>query len=163
VTGRDRLPASLARRPDSARTAYRLAWSLVAGRGRADPGEAVRCARVAVAAEPANALYHSTLGAALNRAGRFLEAVDELQANFPRQARGVAPDSSGLDWLLLAMGRRWMGEPDAARAALAEALHCRAESPPFALTILLLPRFLREAESVLAELPPDLPANVFAR
>jgi hypothetical protein len=108
-------------------------------------------------------LYHSILGAALYRAGRFRDAADELRANLPRQPRGIAPDSAGLDWLFLAMCRRPMGHPDAARAALAEARRWRAEVPPLALTILLFPRFLREAESVLAGALPDLPADVFAR
>jgi hypothetical protein len=162
-TGRDRLPGEPGGRPDSARTAYRLAWSRVAGRGRADPGEAVRWARVTVAAEPANALYHSTLGASLYRAGRFLRGCRRAAGQLPPPGARRRPGQ-------LRAGLAVTGDvpatagPAEARAALAEALRWRAARPDLrpdrAATF---DRLLREARSVLDGPLPDLPVDVFAR
>jgi WD40 repeat protein len=151
--------AALARRPDSSRAAYLLARCLVNDPGIGDPGEAVRRARTAVALRPEYGESHVTLGAALYQAGSFAEAVAELEAHIPR-----APSGAGVGWLYLAMCRHRLGQAAAARAALTEAIRWRTT------TRAILPADadvfrdrLREAESVLAGAPPDLPADVFAR
>jgi hypothetical protein len=57
-----------------------------------------------------------------------------------------------------------MGQPAAARAALADALRWRAARPDLRPDrAAAFDRLLREAESVLAEAHPDLPVDVFAR
>jgi hypothetical protein len=57
-----------------------------------------------------------------------------------------------------------MGQATAARAALAEAARWRAARPALLASDARVFRdLLREAESVLNEALPDLPADVFAR
>jgi hypothetical protein len=57
-----------------------------------------------------------------------------------------------------------MGQAAAARAALAEAVRWRAARPALLpADVRVFRDLLREAESVLNEALPDLPADVFAR
>jgi hypothetical protein len=72
---------------------------------------------------------------------------------------------AGTSRLVLAMSRQRLGQADAARAALAEAIRWRAVQTPKFLPdqAAAFDRLLREAQSVLDEALPDLPADVFAR
>ena len=108
---------------------------------------------------PQRLVFHRPLALALYRAGRFAEAAAELESHIPRD-----PEEAGLDGLVLAMCRRRQGRPAAAQAALAEALRWRAAQPGLRSDrAAAFDRLRREAESVLAEALPDLPADVFAR
>jgi hypothetical protein len=79
--------------------------------------------------------------------------------NIPRD-----PDDAGLDGVAQAMCRRRLGRAAAVRAALAEALRSRAARPDLRPDrAAAFDRLLREAESVLGEALPDLPADAFAR
>ncbi len=147
--------ASLARQPDLTYTAYVLARCLVSRPGRGDPAEAVQWAQRAVAVRPGEVVYHQVLGAALYRAGRFVEAAAELESNIPRN-----PDRAGIDWLFLAMSRQRLGQGTAARAALAEAARWRVTRPALSRDqAATFERFLHEAESVLEGTIPDRPAD----
>ena len=112
-----------------------------------------------VALRPDHGIYRQILGAALYRAGRFAEAAAELESNIPRN-----PESAGLDWLFLTMSRQRMGNPAAARAALAEAVRWRAAMRTIGRDQdASFQAVLREAESLLAGTRLDLPADVFGR
>jgi tetratricopeptide (TPR) repeat protein len=151
--------AILARRPDSLPAASSLVRCLLNDPGGGAPSEAVRWARAAVARRPDAVDFHMMLGAALYRAGSFVEAVAELEAYLPRYQEGA-----GFGLLYLAMCRQRMGQAAAARAALTEALRWRDAKPAFSPADLPVFRgLLREAESVAAEELPDLPPDVFAR
>jgi tetratricopeptide (TPR) repeat protein len=151
--------AALARRPEAVLLNHALARLLAEGPGRGDPEEAVRRARLAVRGWPQWVPFRRTLGLALYRAGRLAEAAAELESHIHRD-----PEEAGLDGLALAMCRRRQGRPAEARAALTAALRWRAAQtdlrPDRAAAF---DRLLREAEAVLAETLPDLPADVFAR
>jgi hypothetical protein len=104
-----------------------------------------------------SSLYRQTLGLAMYRAGRFAEAATVAESNY-RLA------SAGLDRLVLAMSRQRLGQADAARAALAEAVHWRAAHNDFrGDRAAEFDRLLREARSVLDGTLSDLPVDVFAR
>jgi eukaryotic-like serine/threonine-protein kinase len=149
--------ASLARSPDSSITANNLAWRLVSVPGRGNADEALRMARKAVAMEPDNPDFRNTLGVALYRAGHLTEAVAVLESN------ASSNPNSGLDWVFLAICKQRLGQAAQARTALGNALRWRARGLPInpgeAEEFLAI---LREAESVVFGVSPDLPANVFA-
>jgi tetratricopeptide (TPR) repeat protein len=151
--------AAVARRPEAVILNHALARLLAEVPGRGDPEEAVRRAELAVRGWPQRLAFRRTLALALYRAGRLSEAAAELESHIPRD-----PDEAGLDGLALAMCRRRQGRPAEARAALAEALRWRAARPDLRSDrAVAFDRLRREAESVLAEALPDLPADVFAR
>jgi predicted Zn-dependent protease len=137
---------------------HALARLLAEGPGRGDPEEAVRRARAALSHWPTRPVFHQTLGLALYRADRFAEAAAELEFNIPRDPE------AGLDGLALAMCRQRLGQAGAARAALAQALRWRVARPNLRPDrAAAFEGLLREAEAVLNEPLPDLPADVFAR
>ena len=151
--------AALARRPDSFSANHALALLLAEEPNRGDPEEAVQRAQFAadLLHSPWGSNYRQTLGLALYRAGRFAEAatVAESIYRLPR---------AGTSRLVLAMSRQRLGQAGAARAALAEAVRWRAAQTDFRPDrAAAFDRLLREAQSVLAEALPDLPADVFAR
>jgi tetratricopeptide (TPR) repeat protein len=151
--------AALARRPEAVLLNHALARLLAEAPGRGDPEEAVRRAQLAVRGWPQRLLFRRTLALALYRAGRYAEAAAELEVHIPRD-----PEEAGLDGLALAMCRWRQGRPAEAQAALAEALRWRAAQPELRSDrAAAFDRLRREAESVLAEALPDLPADVFAR
>jgi serine/threonine protein kinase/WD40 repeat protein len=148
--------AALARRPDSSSANHSLARLLAQVSGRGDPEEAVRRARLAADVFPLGQ-YRQTLGLSLYRAGRFAEAANVVAPN-------ATWDGAALDRLVLAMSRRRLGQAAAARAALAEAVRCRATRPDLSPDVAAaFDRLLSEARSVVDATLPDLPAQVFAR
>jgi WD40 repeat protein len=151
--------ASLARQPESASTAVRLAYCLLDGSDREEPDEAARWARRALELDPKLDAARYILGVALYRAGRFAEAAPELEANIQRM-----PYSAGFNWLFLAMCRHRLGRTAEARAALAEAVRWRAAwTEKNAGRLALFQTQLREVQSALEGTLPDLPVDVFAR
>jgi tetratricopeptide (TPR) repeat protein len=151
--------AALARRPEAVLLNHALARLLAEAPGRGDPEEAVRRAQFAVRRYPQRLPFRRTLVLALYRAGRYAEAAAELEVHIPRD-----PEEAGLDRLVLALSRWRLGQAGAARAALAEALRWRAARPDLRSDrAATFDRLWREAQSVLSEALPDLPADVFAR
>jgi serine/threonine protein kinase/WD40 repeat protein len=149
--------AALAKKPDSALTANNLAWCLASVPGRGDPEEACYWAQRAVALEP-TVTNRNTLGTVLYRAGRFAEAVAELEKN-------VVANSSylGYDCLVLAMCRQRLGQAESARAALARAKEWRAANGlTDPLGVGEFQALLQEAETVVTGSLPDFPASLFA-
>ena len=148
--------AALARRPDSYSANDALARLLAEVPGRGQVEEAVRLARSADL-QPPNPEYRQTLGLALYRAGRSAEAATLAESN-------LRWNGAGVDWLVLAMSRQRLDQAAAARAALAEAVRWRAARPNLRPDqVASFDRLLREAQSLLNEALPDLPADVFAR
>ena len=143
--------ASLARRADSAETANELAWALVAFPGRGDTQEALAWARKAVEIDPDSAPYHNTLGVALYRASRFVEAAEELERNVPRNT-----EESGFDLVFLSMCRQRLGQTKEAQSALALARLWQAKAPPMPPAgAANFEAFIREAESLLTGTIPE--------
>src|SRR5439155_26254291 len=101
------------------------------------------------AKDPNNSAYHTPLGAALYRAGRFAAAAGQL-----REAGALKPDprtSPCYTWLFLAMAHQRQGNADEARRWLAkavEALDSELVNAPWnrRLTLQLL---RREAEELV--------------
>jgi tetratricopeptide (TPR) repeat protein len=158
--------AALARRPDSYGANEALARLLAQEPGRGDPEEAVRLARIATDPRPPRASYRQTLGLALYRAGRYADAATVAESNYSwsTNVSNYARDWGGFDRVVLAMSRQRLGQAAAARATLAEAVRWRAgrtDFPPDRAAA--FDRLLREARSVVNEVLPDLPADVFAR
>jgi serine/threonine protein kinase len=148
---------ALVRRPDARLTATDLAASPASAPGRGIPDEAVYWARLAVRLQPGNAHYRRSLCSALYRAGRFAEAALELERQISRNS-----ETLGDDWLLLAMCKHRLGQVSSARNALGQAL--RWDGPVNWWTLARTAVFhslLKEAQAVLDEPIPELPADVF--
>ncbi len=151
--------ASLARNPQSARNANELAWLLASAPGRGDPQDALLWARRAVELDRNSPDIRNTLGAALYRAGQYAEAAAVLERNVPTN-----PVGAGLDLIFLAMCRQRLGQPAAARKALAGARRWRANLPQMSpLSFAEFESCIREFESLPGASYPDLPADIFAR
>lgn len=99
-----------------------LAWWLaVKPASAADAGLAVALAEQAVKLDETNANHRNTLGVAYYRAGRFAEAVGQLQTSL-EETRGQF-DAHNL--YFLAMSHQALGEPAKARACYDEAVAWR--------------------------------------
>jgi WD40 repeat protein/tetratricopeptide (TPR) repeat protein len=88
-----------------------------------DPSQLVRIAVRVVAQEPKGAIYLRSLGAALYRAGRFEEAIQQLNAAI------AAQNGDGLfeDWLFLAMAHHRLGHAAEARQWLDKTIQWEAK------------------------------------
>jgi serine/threonine protein kinase/WD40 repeat protein len=151
--------ASLAREPNSVYAANGFAWCLASRPGRGNSDEAVRWAHRAVALEPENPACRNTLGAALYRAGRWADAVVELERSL---AAGRA--TVGYDWVFLAMCHQRLGHVAQARVALDQAARWHRErSQAFPDPAGTFRALLQEAHALVDGALPDLPSNVFER
>jgi tetratricopeptide (TPR) repeat protein len=148
--------ASLSKRPRSASTANELAWVLSAMPGRGDPDDAVRWARKAVELERNDPDFINTLGVALYRAGRDIEAAAILEQNAARHYR-----MSGYDWVFLAMCQQRLGQVERARRSFTQALSWQAAAGLSRAQIAEFQAFRLEAEALLDSSLPDLPQSVF--
>jgi tetratricopeptide (TPR) repeat protein len=100
-------------------TANSVAWTCVlAPDAVADPLRPVRLAELAVGRLPENDGYLNTLGAALYRAGKFEEAVQQLSEAIKVHGEG----GTYTDWLFLAMAHHRLGHADEANRWLAKAV-----------------------------------------
>jgi hypothetical protein len=150
---------ALARHPDPRLTAGDLAGSPASAPGRGLPDEAVHWARLAVRLQPGNAHFQRSLCSALYRAGRFDEAALELERQISRNTY-----TSGDDWLLLAMCKHRLGQVSSARSALGQALRWEGTVNWWTLArTAVFHSLLKEAQAVLDEPLPDLPADAFGR
>jgi serine/threonine protein kinase/WD40 repeat protein/Flp pilus assembly protein TadD len=143
-----------------ARHCNQRAWLLVRDRTAPPRAEvAVRFARLAMATEPENADFSNTLGVALYRALRHVEAETNLERSLSQGAGRNDADNL----LFLAMVRHRLGRTGAARADFEAAVRWRRAHADLTPTRLReLDAFQAEAEAVLASLPSELPSNVFA-
>jgi tetratricopeptide (TPR) repeat protein len=90
----------------------------------------VEWAEKALAADPSNDAWLTTLGAALYRAGRFDEAVRRLtEAEAAFKKAKASPSTITYTWLFLAMAEERRGHPEQARKWLAGAVR-EIEQPP---------------------------------
>jgi serine/threonine protein kinase/WD40 repeat protein len=148
--------------PDHAALHNDVAWLLATGPGTVrNPLEAVEHARRAVELAPDNHLYLNTLGVALERAGKFAEAVEILEKSLAAGKGALA----AFDLFFLAMAHRRLENRVQARSCFDRAVRWLAEHPelPGQYTKELA-AFRAEAEAILG-LNGDageLPADVFA-
>jgi WD40 repeat protein/tetratricopeptide (TPR) repeat protein/serine/threonine protein kinase len=101
-----------------------VVWACVLSAGAVkDADVLVRRAEQAVAADPKNGVYLSTLGAALYRAGRFGEAIRRFgEAAAVRKESKWQPRPEVYDWFFLAMAHHRQGESAEARRWLGRAV-----------------------------------------
>jgi WD40 repeat protein/Flp pilus assembly protein TadD len=96
-----------------------LVWVCVLGPDAVDePGRLVELAGKASKAAPKDYAIANTLGAALYRAGKFEDAVKQLNEAIKLQRQGGTPG----DWLFLAMAHHRLGDPKAAQKWLDQTL-----------------------------------------
>lgn len=125
-----------------------LAWFLLVA-GKADwrePDRAAEWAARAHQSRPANAIYHTTLGAALYRQAEAAEAVKTLTP----LTNSVG--ANGFTSFFLALALHAAGEHDAALEAMARGEAWLNEQQPGNM---LLQRVGAEAQAVLSPAPPD--------
>jgi Flp pilus assembly protein TadD len=154
-----------AQEPDSATKSLALfcnnqAWTLATGpaSGR-DPARALALARLAVELAPDQAIYLNTLGVACYRAARYVEAVPILE----RSLAAAKGESDAFDLFFLAMARHRLGDAASARADFDRAVRWIDAHPHVdARWLTELKSFRAESETVLADPPGELPADVFA-
>jgi tetratricopeptide (TPR) repeat protein len=90
-----------------------LAWiSVVGPQSGVDPALSIDLAEQALKKKPGNYAFLNTYGATLYRAGRYDEAIKQLQRGIDAhdQKLGI-----GVDWALLAMACAKVGDPESAR------------------------------------------------
>jgi tetratricopeptide (TPR) repeat protein len=113
-----------------------------------EPQKAVAYAQEAAERRPRHWQSTVTLGAACYRAGDFPGAIAAFQRARPLNSDRYSP----FEWLFLAMSRHRLGEPEAAREALARAADLMEREKPASW---LLPHELEnlraEAEELLSE------------
>src|SRR5262249_27143031 len=94
--------------PDQPGLCNNLAWLLVAGPHELRDGKkALTYAEHAVELAPKNWHYHNTLGVALYRAGRYLEAIAPLEASL----KGNGGSTDGFDLFFLAICHAKLADP----------------------------------------------------
>jgi tetratricopeptide (TPR) repeat protein len=146
--------------PKSPEVLNNQAWPLANGSlAQRDPDRAILMARQAVALAPDQSMYLNTFGVALYRAGRYAEAVDVLERSLAA-GRG---ELDAFDLFFLAMARHRLGDAASARADFDRAVRWIDAHPHVdARWLTELKSFRAESETVLADPPGELPADVFA-
>ncbi|HEV3260827.1 MAG TPA: protein kinase, partial [Gemmataceae bacterium] len=106
-------------RTEDVRAAYLVARVCGLGRrGVPEPARSVRLANLAVKADPKAPWYLHTLGLAEYRAGRFDQAIQQLQKSMDTDPRWPG---QVVNWLVLAMAHHRLGHADEARRWLDKA------------------------------------------
>jgi WD40 repeat protein/serine/threonine protein kinase len=96
------------------------AWiGVVSPRASGDPLRCVELAEMALQKKPGHYAYLNTYGAALYRAGRYVEAIDQLLRGIQAHEKKAG---IGIDWALLAMAHAKAGDAENARLCLEKAL-----------------------------------------
>ncbi|MFI5455450.1 MAG: protein kinase [Isosphaerales bacterium] len=136
------------------------AWELATGPpSTRDPEHARSLARRATELAPGQAFYLNTLGVALYRAGRYVEAIEALDRSRAAGSSGL----DGFDLFFLAMAHHQLGHREQARGCYDQAVRwLGAQKSLPASYAKELTAFRAEAEAVLAGSADDLPADVFA-
>jgi uncharacterized protein HemY len=136
-----------------------LAWVLATGAQR-NPEMAARLAAFSVALSPDKEGRLNTLGVALYRAGRFVEAIETLKKSL-EAGKGWF---DGFDLFFLAMAHHRLGHGAQARACFGRAVHWLGEQKTLSARHTRdLAAFRAEAESLLRSPIGELPADVFSR
>jgi WD40 repeat protein/tetratricopeptide (TPR) repeat protein len=144
------------------RTANEVAWACVLGpMGNFDAQAPVRLAEAAFkgADESLKADASRTLGAALYRAGRYNEAIRQLEEGIRLRA-GVSVPS---DWTFLAMAHHCLGHRDEARRWLNRLREYQPSADADQFWNELQTRLLRSEAEALILYDPIFPADPFAR
>jgi Flp pilus assembly protein TadD len=130
-----------------ASTANTVAWACALGQeALPDLKPALQLASVAVLANAKDASARNTLGAVLCRAGRYKEALAELNTSLKLSRSG----GTAADFLFLAMAHHRLGDAGEARKRLEQARAASEKSPPVIWNEQLeLRLLLREAEAVI--------------
>jgi WD40 repeat protein/serine/threonine protein kinase len=103
-----------------------LAWiSVVGPDSGVDPARYIELAEQALKKKPGNYAFLNTHGAALYRAGRYDEAIKQLQRGMDAHDQKLG---MGVDWALLAMAYAKAGDPENAKRWLEKSL-ASAELP----------------------------------
>jgi serine/threonine protein kinase/WD40 repeat protein/Tfp pilus assembly protein PilF len=137
-----------------------LAWALASRPAPArDPSRTLALAREAVKLVPDNAIYLNTLGVSQYRAGRYAEAVVTLEKSLATGKGGS--DAYGL--FFLAMAHHRLGHRKTARDCFDRAARWLSEQKNLSDQFTgELADFRAQAQALLDNLPPELPADVFA-
>ncbi len=146
----------------NARIADPVAWACVLGpEGTADPEVPIRLAEAAVRGATETTIKAdclTTLGAALNRAGRFDAAIRRLEEGIGLRGEVGVP----LEWAFLAMAHQRVGHRDEAIRLLERLREHQPSADPVEFWKELEIRLLRsEAEAVILY-DPVFPADPFA-
>jgi WD40 repeat protein/Tfp pilus assembly protein PilF len=144
------LREAVARRPDSPLMSNDLAWLYVAGpEPLRNPQAAVSLAERAVKLQPGIWQYANTLGIAYYRAGRYSDALTQLQ----KSLAGGGGETETSDLYFLAMCYHWLGDPDRARDSWqrAQASHDAKSAHLSSQESAELESFRAEAEKTLAQ------------
>ena len=113
------LRTALELRPNDVRLCNEIAWILSTGPEKIrNSDDAVKLAKAATDGRPGEWSFHNTLGIALYRAGRLMEAVNELN----RSLKGSAGQADGFDLYFLAMASHRQGATEAAQSYYARAV-----------------------------------------
>jgi len=163
----DQLEPAFQTDPETVRAIVKLdqavndqAWVLATGpEPQRDPALAARLAAFAVALAPGEQVSLNTLGVALYRAGKFAEAITNLEKSLDSGKGQFA----AFDLFFLAMAHQRLGHRLEARACYDRAVRWLNEQKGLAEQHAKeLAAFRAEAEAVLAAPGAELPANVFA-
>jgi len=163
----DQLESAFQTDPETVRAIFKLdqfindqAWVLATGpKPQRDPALAARLAAFSVALAPGEQTSLNTLGVALYRAGKFTEAITNLEKSL---AAGNG-QFDAFDLFFLAMAHQRLGHRPDARACYDRAVRWLNEQKGIAEQHAKeLAAFRAEAEAVLAAPGAELPANVFA-
>jgi WD40 repeat protein len=137
-----------------------LAWEISTNRVmKPDPQRALSLARRAVDLAPSEASFLNMLGVAQYRADQFAEAVETLEKSLNLSGG----NADAFDLYFLAMARFQLGEADRAHAEFDRAVKWRRDRrtlPP--LWSSAFDSFQAEAQALLNQALPDLPADVLA-
>jgi tetratricopeptide (TPR) repeat protein len=148
------------RPPDDANGLNTNAWRLLNGPpGDRDPARALVLIRKALAMQPDDAMFMNTYGVALYRNGLYADAVTALEKSLV-VGKG---QWDAFDLFFLAMARHRLGDTSQARADFDLAVRwVNGRTNLSAEHVAELKAFRAEAEAVLADVPGELPADVFA-
>jgi tetratricopeptide (TPR) repeat protein len=137
------------------------AWHLLSGSpGERDPARALALIRKALEKRPDDPMFMNTYGVALYRNGLYADAVTTLQKSL-ELGHG---QWDAFDLFFLAMARHRLGDASQARADFDRAVRwVNGQTNLSAEHAAELKAFRAEAEAVLADVPGELPADVFAR
>jgi tetratricopeptide (TPR) repeat protein len=143
------------------RVVNELAWKLATGpKPQRDPALAARLAVFAVALAPRKQESLNTLGVALYRAGRVVDAIGTLE----KSLEAGKHQFDAFDLFFLAMAHHRLGHRAEARICYDRAVRWLGDQKALAPQHLKdLAAFRTEAEAALAGPGDELPADVFAR
>ncbi len=101
----------------------KVSWTLVVGPDAVnDLDQVIKLAEIVARSNSKSPYYSPTMGAALYRAGRFEEALPQLNKASAECPLGARADSPAIPWFFLAMTHHRLGHKEEARQWLAKAV-----------------------------------------